>query len=154
MRFWRQQAELVGWVGVGASLVVLLSGDRLGLTSRWEEAPTPLRRDVVAADGSGTRHLRRRRLPQDAPLSCSWRARRRWSVPAAGGRQAQRLLLPADDAWARRWRTMWTCDHHSGSRGHFLDGSLGIYRGAPLAAARVQRVSVFHLPRTAGCPVL
>jgi len=102
MRFGRQKAELVGRVGVGASPVVLLAGDRLGLPSRWEGAPTPLRRDVVAAVGSGTRNRRRRRLLQHAPLPCSWRARRQSSSPAARGRQAQPGLLPSDNAWAQR----------------------------------------------------
>ena len=41
-----------------------------------------------------------------------------------GGRQAQRGLLPVDDAWAQRWRRMWTCDHYSEWSGHFLDRDL------------------------------
>jgi len=38
--------------------------------------------------------------------------------------------LPVDGGWAQRSRSMWTCDHHSGSGGHFLDGSFGHFAGA------------------------
>ena len=34
-------------------------------------------------------------------------------------------------------RMMWTCDHHSGWRGHFLDGSLGILVRRSKLVARV-----------------
>ena len=103
--FGRQPAEVVGWVGVGMSRVVLLRGDRATEAVRLGSLWLSLWR--LRRPGS-----RRGRQPGSAVL-------------VVGGREAQRGLLPADDAWAQRWRRMWTCDHYSGWSGHFLDRNFG-----------------------------
>jgi hypothetical protein len=112
MRFWRHESKVVERVGVAASLTAT------GATTEdaacgWCAPPAVALRP----------HLR------CWPVA----GQRRTSSQAARVRlRAGNEPLPADDASARRWRRTWTCDHYSGRRGHFLDGSLGIF-------ARVQQ---------------
>jgi hypothetical protein len=104
-RFWRHNSKVVERVGVAASLTAT-GGTTEDATCGWCAPPAvAMRPHSPCSPGAG---------------------RRRTSSPTAWGR-AGNEPLPADDARAQRWRSMWTCGHYSGRGGHFLDGSFGHY---------------------------